>query len=210
MALHDISLTIEEGMLRIPSECAPRLERKRGIEQGGNNYSEFHLSMMTGTHIDPPQQFVQGGAPVDAIPLEHLVGPARVLDFTDVKGEISLAAMRAQSIDHSIILLKTPNSARYAEGKFITDHTYPGPEACGYLVECGVTTVAADWLSIEGPLKDRSFPVHHALLDHGVTIVEGVNLDGIAPGLYEFICLPLKIKDGDGAPARAILRSYDD
>jgi len=39
-----------------------------------------------------------------------------------------------------------------------------------------------------------------------VIIVEGLDLRQVAPGEYELIVLPLKIKGGDGSPCRAILR----
>jgi arylformamidase len=46
---------------------------------------------------------------------------------------------------------------------------------------------------------------HRTLLAAGIWIIEGLNLSKAEPGRYELICLPLKIANGDGAPARAIL-----
>jgi arylformamidase len=51
------------------------------------------------------------------------------------------------------------------------------------------------------------FEVHQTLLQNGVIIIEGLDLREVEPGDYEMICLPLKIKDGDGAPARVVLRA---
>jgi arylformamidase len=50
------------------------------------------------------------------------------------------------------------------------------------------------------------YDTHHALLEAGIWIIEGLNLSNIEPGIYELICLPLKIEGSDGAPSRAILR----
>jgi arylformamidase len=36
-----------------------------------------------------------------------------------------------------------------------------------------------------------------------------LDLSAVAPGDYELICLPLKIKDGDGGPARVVLRELN-
>jgi arylformamidase len=77
------------------------------------------------------------------------------------------------------------------------------PEGARWLVDRGVRLVGADTLSIE-PDTD-SYPVHRILLGAGVVIVEGLALAAVAPGPYEFVCLPLRIVDGDGAPARAVL-----
>jgi arylformamidase len=77
------------------------------------------------------------------------------------------------------------------------------------LVEAGVKLVGIDYLSVE-KFDTTDFATHITLLSHGVVIVEGLDLSGVAEGMYELICLPLKIAGGlgDGAPARAILRDF--
>jgi len=47
--------------------------------------------------------------------------------------------------------------------------------------------------------------VHRELLGSGVVIVEGLDLREAPAGHYTLWCLPLKIRDGDGGPARAVL-----
>jgi arylformamidase len=74
-------------------------------------------------------------------------------------------------------------------------------------VEKGVKLIGIDYLSIEGLQGEGE--VHRLLLDNGVVILEGLNLSGIDSGSYELICLPLKIKGGDGSPVRAVLRSIE-
>lgn len=64
--------------------------------------------------------------------------------------------------------------------------------------------VGIDYLSVDPP-DDPALPAHHVLLGAGVPILEGAALAGVAPGLYQLICLPLRISGGDGAPARAVL-----
>ena len=74
-----------------------------------------------------------------------------------------------------------------------------------YLVDQGVKVVGVDYLSVE-QFKKPGAPAHHALLGNGVVIIEGLNLSEAEAGAYEMYCLPLKIKDGDGAPARVVLK----
>ena len=50
----------------------------------------------------------------------------------------------------------------------------------------------------------------YALLRAGIWIIEGLDLSQVEHGTYELICLPLRIADSDGAPARAILRKADE
>jgi arylformamidase len=43
------------------------------------------------------------------------------------------------------------------------------------------------------------------LLEAGIVIVEGLNLQNVSPGCYQLICMPLKLAGSEGAPARAVL-----
>src|SRR6185295_5284875 len=94
--------------------------------------------------------------------------------------------------------------------EFRKDFTYLELAAAEYLAEQGVRLIGIDYLSIE-QFDQKDHPTHLALLKHGIVIVEGLNLASVAPGRYELICLPLRIRsgNGDGAPARAILRTLD-
>jgi kynurenine formamidase len=69
-------------------------------------------------------------------------------------------------------------------------------------------SVGIDYLSVGGFTKD-GVETHHALLEAGIWLIEGLNLTNIESGIYELICLPQKIEDADGSPARAILRSVE-
>ena len=48
--------------------------------------------------------------------------------------------------------------------------------------------------------------MHRAFLDHGVVLLEGIDLSEVRPGHYELICFPLRLRGLDGAPCRAVLR----
>jgi arylformamidase len=74
----------------------------------------------------------------------------------------------------------------------------------------GIKLVGIDYLSIE-KYHSEKHETHVALLSRGVVILEGLNLTGISAGKYELICLPLRLRSnlGDGAPARAVLRTVD-
>ena len=63
-----------------------------------------------------------------------------------------------------------------------------------------------DYLSVESFHAEFEHPVHKKLLGNNVVVLEGLNLSAIKPGEYELLCLPLKIKHGDGTPMRAALR----
>jgi arylformamidase len=101
--------------------------------------------------------------------------------------------------------LGTSNSALLKQGRFSEDYACLTEDAAAYLVEKGIKLVAVDYLSVDAFDTDY-YPVHRRLLEGGVAVVEGDDLSGVPAGDYELICLPLKIKNGDGAPARVVLR----
>jgi len=104
------------------------------------------------------------------------------------------------------VLFKTRNSTRcWQSDSFVEDFVYISQEAARYLAESAVQTVGVDYLSVSGFRKD-GVETHRALLEAGIWIIEGLNLSQVQSGRYDLICLPIKMVDGDGAPARAVLR----
>ena len=137
--------------------------------------------------------------------LEVLVGQARVLEFDRTDG-ITMQDLEASRLDgDERILLKTPNSSRWNERQFYQDYAYLSESGARYLVDRGVRLVGIDYLSIE-QFKKAGAPAHRALLSAGMIIIEGLNLSGVGPGIYEMYCLPLPVTGADGAPARVVLK----
>ena len=102
------------------------------------------------------------------------------------------------------VLFKTRNSYLWSNKNFVKDYVYMTPGAARSLVKDGIKLVGVDYLPVDK--FDGEPETHMALLSAGAIIVEGLDLREVEPGDYELICLPLKVKDGDGAPARVILR----
>jgi len=115
MAMHiiDISVSVRPGMVTYPGDPEVVLERVRSIEGGeGYNLSRISLGLHTGTHVDAPLHFVEGGADAEAVPLEVLVGPATVVDATAVESRLSAAALAGLALPERCerVLFKTRNS----------------------------------------------------------------------------------------------------
>jgi arylformamidase len=130
-----------------------------------------------------------------------LIGPARVIEIEDTSA-IRQAEVRKHKIGHSErLLFKTLNSQRcWNTSEFISDFVSLAEDAAKYLAELKTLAIGIDYLSMGSP------EVHRTLLGAGVAVVEGLNLSEVNPGQYEFLCLPLRIRRGDGAPARALLK----
>jgi arylformamidase len=194
-------------MVHWPDNPPVRIERMLDMERGdAANVSLISLGAHTGTHMDAPVHFVRGGEGMDRMPLDATVGRARVVGIQDPTS-IKPDELRPLGLaPGERVLFKTLNSSRaWQTDEFIEDFVYVSQEAARYLVDCGVRTVGVDYLSVGGFHKD-GVETHEALLGAGIWVIEGLDLSEVEPGEYELICLPLKVQDSDGAPARAILR----
>ncbi len=209
MALYDATISLRAGMVTFPGDppftMSPMFERKRG-----DSFDLSLLSMGThiGTHVDPPAHYLDGGATVDQIPLETLVGRAFVLDMRGRRVIDAEALRKSLPPDCIRVLFKTDNGPLLFQGNFREDYVYLTEDGARLLVERGVCMAGTDYLSIE-KYKNEGAPVHKTLLKAGVLVVEGLNLIDIPSGPYEVFCLPLSIKGADGAPARVLLRNHD-
>ncbi len=208
MTLYDISLTIAEDLPIWPGD--PKIELKK-ISQivNGEEANVTHISACVhiGTHVDAPDHFLGNGKTVENLPLDLLVGPASLVELS-VSGQISATDLQNASIPQGIkrLLIKTTNSQIWAEGmkEFREDFIALEADAAAFLVDQGVQVVGVDYLSV-APFSDPA-PTHRILLEAGVLIIEGLDLSGVEAGEYTLLCLPLKISDSDGAPARVLLK----
>lgn len=211
MRLYDVTVTLRPGMPTYASEPGPELIPLARIAAGDPaDVSLLRVGTHAGTHVDAPAHFLPGGAGVDRLPLEVLVGPARVVEVGPAR-VISPALLAAAGLAERVerVLLKTTSSRLWADGGPRLESAYLDVDAARWLVERGARLVGIDEFSIER--DDRpDYPVHHLLLAAGVVVLEGLDLRQVPAGEYTLACLPLKLADADGAPARVVLWREDD
>ena len=207
MPIYDISLTITPTLPVWTGDPPVRLFQPSHLERGDIcTITRIDISAHTGTHLDAPAHFIRGGAGVETLDLETLIGPALVVDASG-QGHLTADVLDALIIPPGVerLLLRTGNSALWQRGEtaFAEDFIAIAPSGAAWLVDHGVKLVGIDYLSV-GPF-DNGVPTHEILLGAGVIAVEGLNLSAIEPGEYQLVCLPIKIGGGDGAPCRAVL-----
>ena len=206
MKIFDVTVPISKDLVVYPGDPPIKIERKNAIDKNDSkfNLSRYSFGSHTGTHVDPPFHFIENGVTVDNLPLELLIGRARVVEIAapcideTVLAEVDLT-------EDVRVLFKTRNSYLWGQKKFVEDFVYIAPGGARELVNRGIKVVGLDYLSVEkyGAAEPET---HLTLLGAGTVIIEGLDLSEVDAGDYEMICLPLRIKDGDGAPARVILR----
>jgi len=209
--IYDVSVPIANGMPVWPSDPPLKLTAQNHLSRDNTHtvhVTTIEMGSHTGTHIDAPFHFVEGGRRLEEIPLDDLVGPARVVQIKGVPSITRQHLAPLNWIDVQRVLFKTDNSAHWNDGTFYEKFVYLEPDAAEFLVQQGVRLVGIDYLSID-PYKSERHPTHFVLLPRNVIIIEGLNLSHVAPGQYQMVALPLNLQSGDGAPARVILIAND-
>jgi arylformamidase len=211
---YDVTVPLSNDLPTYPGDPGIKISNWRSLSKGDSaNVSMVSFGAHTGTHVDAPAHFIEGAGKVENLPLDALIGQAMVVEAPDEYRVIDEDFVRA-NVAHGTarVLFKTRNSAFWNEPKpqFHTDFTYLTVEAATLLRDQGAKLVGIDYLSIEKS-KSPGHPTHVALLSRGIVILEGLNLSDVPAGRYELICLPLKLRSelGDGAPARAVLRTLE-
>lgn len=215
MTIFDISVAISpETTPTYPGDPALEVVSWAAIARGdAANVTFLRMGAHTATHVDAPAHFIEHAPTVSAMPLDALIGEARVVELDKSIKAIDASHVAAHvPANTARVLFKTRNSDFWrGDGKnFREDFTHLTFDGARALLERGVRLVGIDYLSIE-KFKAETFATHTTLLSAGVVIIEGLDLREVSAGVYELICLPLKIAagSGDGAPARAVLRTLD-
>src|ERR1044072_439240 len=214
MPIYDVSVSLSVATPTYPGDPGIDIKSWLTLDKGdAANVSLINFGLHSGTHVDAPAHFIEGGAKVESLSLDKLIGEAEVVEVPDHLRVIDESFVSANCASGSQrILFKTRNSAFWnnPEDGFREDFTYINPEAARRLAELGTKLVGIDYLSVE-QFQSTTFQTHHALLSEGVVILEGLDLRAVPPGVYELFCLPLNIAggSGDGAPARVVLRTFN-
>lgn len=194
----DISRELFTGIEVWPGDPEVQFGYVSSVSNDGAQVMELRLGTHSGTHIDAPAHFIEGAMGIDEVPLSATIGPCLVIDLTNMHGPIDQAALEIHLPEEypPRLLLKTSHDSWQQAA-------YLNHEGARFLVESGVKLVGTEEMSIEQ--TDGDGRVHKTLLDAGVAILEGIDLQKVAPGPYVLLALPLRLKGADGSPCRAVL-----
>ena len=206
--IHDISPAITECLAVWPGDNGFRREVVREHARGDDyTLSALHTTAHLGAHADAFAHIVAGAATIDEMELERYVGPCQVVRVDVGRGETVTPANLNVEIAAPRVLLATgtyPDSERFNE-----DFAALSVELVDMLHAAGVGLVGVDTPSVD-LFSSAEYECHRRLIGHGISILEGLRLEAVEPGLYELIALPLRIIGGDGSPVRAALRTLGD
>jgi arylformamidase len=212
MKIWDVSRTLSNELAEWPGDepCHFRLTREKA-KGGSVNLGAISMSVHNGTHADARFHFDTNGESIEKAPLEIYLGRATVVDLAQVfldskeKRLITIEDLRPsaeQIAATSRLLVKT---GRWSDSTVFPDKiSVIAADVPAWLQKNGVRLLGVDLPSVD-EIDSKSLQNHHALARAGIAIVESLDLSDVAPGIYQFAALPLKIAGGDGAPMRAIL-----
>jgi arylformamidase len=204
---HDISVALDGDLPTWPGSPGVLTKLRMSIAQGDDaNVTQLSIDVHSGTHVDAPRHCIDQGETVEEVGLDPFIGPAVVLDTGPAK-EITATVLDAARIPDGTerLLLRTANSLQpdmYGR-PFDEDYAALTLDGAEWLSAKRLRLVGIDYLSIQRYAEPPD--VHRALLGAGMSILEGLRLTEVAPGPYELICLPIRLVNVEGAPARAIL-----
>jgi kynurenine formamidase len=215
----DLTIPIQEGMTTYPKPWHPYVEITKlgrlGIE--GRESRKLVLGTHTGTHCDAPRHFVPGGGTVENIPLDRLIGPARVADLTHMpeRSPVSVDVLAADLGDDlpSRLLFRFDWDTKLGDNSYYRDHPYLTEEAARWLIDHGVEILGTDSPQLDNPgpvQSDVDSPIHKILLGGGVILLEYLRNLRLLSRQVELIAAPLPIVGGDGAPCRCCARNLQE
>lgn len=205
----DISVTLSSDTPVWPGDTPFSCLWTWNMDDGSSvNVSSVTSSPHAGTHADTPLHVTRGAAGSESLSLDSFRGPVVVVDVSDVSDEIQLDHLdhRTERMTVTRLLLKTGCSI--ATGAFPGSWPRLSVGCARELVRRGVVLVGMDCPSADGR-ESKTLDVHHALLDHGVTVVENLDLLAVDAGEYILDALPMKVAGLDAAPVRAVLIQND-
>ena len=203
----DISYEISEKTQMYPGLFKPHIYQEKEIENDGVNIKKLNMITHTGTHIDAPRHFYQQGITIDKLPIDKFIGEAVYLDLSKTKLGTTITMkdiMVYENIIHvnDIVILNTGIFKKYLQEAFNTKYPTISADVANWFVKKEISTFATDATSVD---KDGESLIHKILLGANIPIIENLtNLDNIISERIRLIAMPLKIKNGDGSPCRAI------
>ncbi len=197
----DISILMRNGIAPWPDDVPYAL---RVESLGALHLGSVSMSVHSGTHVDAPFHFLPQGASAEALDLDPFLGPCSVIDVSG-KDRIQVLDIEGSGVKLTPRILLRTNAwldyTQFPESIPVIESYVPA-----FLKERGVTLLGIDLPSVDA-IESKELPIHHALSERGIQILESLNLQGASPGNYELVALPLRLEGADASPCRAVLLS---
>ncbi|MCL1975888.1 MAG: cyclase family protein [Firmicutes bacterium] len=208
MKVIDLSHFINKDMPVFPGAAQPELIPAMTFEQYGFVETMLHMMSHTGTHVDAPSHMLKGAPSLDDYSISKFFGLALIIDHPLCAGpkiELKPLQQMSEKIGRAeFVLFNTTHSRKWGAEDYFNHFPLLTPEAAKFLTSFSLKGIGVDAISFDELMSETS-PIHHILLSSGLILIENLtNLNGVKGEYCMFAALPLKYKNADGSPVRAI------
>tara|TARA_Y100000588_G_scaffold390368_1_gene495606 strand:- start:865 stop:1506 length:642 start_codon:yes stop_codon:yes gene_type:complete len=212
MRVIDLTQALNTSISVYPGTNPPKIENVMTLEKDGAAEKLLTMYSHTGTHMDAPAHMLQTGQTLDVYKPKDFIGKALVIDVTHLEERIGfedLLPFGPWLQDVNYVFFKTGWSQYWASPEYLENFPVLTKKAANWLCEQRLRGVGIDAISVD-KMDSTDFPVHKILLSCDMFIIENLtNLDQLPDKAFDVACMPLKIEDADGAPARVMAMLQD-
>lgn len=203
--MYDVTLEINDRLPVYPGDPRPTLKQHQSLDHGDLlNASELTIGCHVGTHLDAPRHFLSGGADIASLAMTRLVGLCRVINIPLAATVNAEQLRRADLPKRRHLVFRTSRGYLLKQRFFSPDYVTFDVDTIESLLQAEPMSIGINAYSLD-PADSKTFPVHRAMAEAGIPVAVCLDLEEVAAGDYIYSCLPLKLKGGDGAPARVLL-----
>ena len=207
----DLTMSISPRLPTFPGSPSPQFIQWNRIHDSGYNLELVFFSTHTGTHLDAPYHFAEGGRKIHQIPVDRLMRRASLIRLpgSDNRGitvdDITGFEDRSGPIKKDdTLIFNTGWSGQVGRASYFERNPGLTADAARYIAAKGVNLVGIDSPSIDLGTA-RGFPAHGILAENDILILENlINLEKIRGAHFDLVVLPLKIQGATGSPVRAV------
>lgn len=209
MKVIDLSHIIEDGMTVFPGTPAVRINQFSRVEKEGYAEKVLKLATHIGTHMDAPAHMIAGGKTLDTFKTGRFMGKALVIPFShidlkDIDQDSYLKQFESKLHTTDYIILNTGWSLNWGTGQYFKNYPALDKKGAEYISAFPLKGVGIDAISIDKE-DCMTYDAHHILLEKEILIIENLcNLNTIGNNHFKLYVFPLKIKEADGSPIRAV------
>jgi arylformamidase len=209
MEIVDLTHLMENNMPAYPGEPSPVFEKKMTHDKDGVQVIRFSMLTHSGTHLDTPAHFFASGKTIDQLSVSAFAGKGVLLNCSSFGQKTEIIASHLKQFEDDLAkaefaLVFTGWDKYWGTETYYQDFPVLSGEAATYLSGFNLKGIALDVPSID-PVASPDYPNHHLLLGKGLLIIENLaNLHLLLQCDFTFASFPLKIKNGDGSPVRAV------
>lgn len=208
MDIIDLSHIVSSDIPVYPGTEAPTFNAACSIAQDGFLEKKMTLFSHVGTHLDAPAHIIQGAKTLDQFPVDRFFGEACLIKPVLAENKKinldSLEPFEKLIRESDFVLFHTGWSQYWGKDRYFSGFPVLSVEAASWLTGFSLKGIGVDMISVDEN-GSEDFTIHKILLEQELIIVENLaRLETLDTKRFLFSCFPIKFKEADGSPVRAV------